>query len=304
MANAMRLPSDIAGVTLFAFATGAPDIFTQLAAINEGQHVDIQLAVSSTLGSGLFIICIILAIVLLCTPSTIVLNDITNYVRDAAAYFFACLLVLIVMWDDALQVYEAMLLLACYVGYIACCLVTMRSSPAGYAPPTESQEGSPACVQLTAIATGCPVVVTKAPKADAGHLRYPTLSSTCVAVFVVNELVDMVYCRQHPEDNIILRRGPRLSCDEPPGSMLTSPRDDLSSPSQRSTQLDALARKPSKPAMHLTTPEKPIPTTPWQHVLALLHWHHTPMWLRPLAAFCAPLTLAMHATMPTVAPGS
>ncbi len=74
MATTLRLPSDIAGITLFAFATGAPDIFTQLAAINEGQHVDIQLAVSSTLGSGLFIICIVLAVVLLLTPTSIVVQ--------------------------------------------------------------------------------------------------------------------------------------------------------------------------------------------------------------------------------------
>lgn len=74
MATTLRLPSDIAGITLFAFATGAPDIFTQLAAINEGQHVDIQLAVSSTLGSGLFIICIVLAVVLLLTPTSIIVQ--------------------------------------------------------------------------------------------------------------------------------------------------------------------------------------------------------------------------------------
>jgi Sodium/calcium exchanger protein len=32
----LQLPPDIAGVTLLAFASGAPDIFTQIAAINGG----------------------------------------------------------------------------------------------------------------------------------------------------------------------------------------------------------------------------------------------------------------------------
>lgn len=32
----LRLPPDIAGVTLLAFASGAPDIFTEIAAINGG----------------------------------------------------------------------------------------------------------------------------------------------------------------------------------------------------------------------------------------------------------------------------
>lgn len=36
---------DIAGVTLFAFASGAPDLFTQVAALAAGDHVDIELAV-------------------------------------------------------------------------------------------------------------------------------------------------------------------------------------------------------------------------------------------------------------------
>jgi Ca2+/Na+ antiporter len=36
----MQLPSDVAGITLLAFANGAPDIFTELAAITSGDHVD------------------------------------------------------------------------------------------------------------------------------------------------------------------------------------------------------------------------------------------------------------------------
>jgi len=35
----LRLPPDIAGVTLLAFASGAPDIFTQIAAIDGGASI-------------------------------------------------------------------------------------------------------------------------------------------------------------------------------------------------------------------------------------------------------------------------
>ena len=37
MAVLLRLSPDIAGITLLAFASGAPDIFTELAAINGGE---------------------------------------------------------------------------------------------------------------------------------------------------------------------------------------------------------------------------------------------------------------------------
>lgn len=81
---------DIAGVTLFAFASGAPDLFTQVAALANGDHVDIELAVGyakvknlihrlfnelfhyyllllcrATFGGGLFIICVVLAAVII-----------------------------------------------------------------------------------------------------------------------------------------------------------------------------------------------------------------------------------------------
>lgn len=60
-----RMSPDIAGVTLFAFASGAPDLFTQVAALAKGDHVDIELAVSATFGGGLFIVCVVLAAVIL-----------------------------------------------------------------------------------------------------------------------------------------------------------------------------------------------------------------------------------------------
>lgn len=61
----MRLAPDVAGVTLFAFASGAPDLFTQIAAVAVGGNVDQELAIGATLGAGLFIIAVILSIVML-----------------------------------------------------------------------------------------------------------------------------------------------------------------------------------------------------------------------------------------------
>ncbi len=64
------------------------------------------------------------------------------------------------MWDDSLHVFEALLMLACYVGYIACCLHTMRdATPRGYAAPGAFHMGElvapQICVELSAVADGC-----------------------------------------------------------------------------------------------------------------------------------------------------
>lgn len=45
LAHKMRMAPDVAGVTLFAFASGAPDLFTQIAAVAAGGHVDQELAI-------------------------------------------------------------------------------------------------------------------------------------------------------------------------------------------------------------------------------------------------------------------
>ena len=62
------MPPDIAGVTLFAFASGAPDLFTQISAVAKGAHVDLDLAVSATFGGGLFIVCVVFSAVVLVAP--------------------------------------------------------------------------------------------------------------------------------------------------------------------------------------------------------------------------------------------
>ncbi len=45
LAHWLHMAPDVAGVTLFAFASGAPDLFTQIAAVAAGGHVDQELAI-------------------------------------------------------------------------------------------------------------------------------------------------------------------------------------------------------------------------------------------------------------------
>lgn len=55
IAKRLNLSEDVAGATLLAFGGAAPDIFTQAAAIAESGTPDLVLALSESIGSGLFV---------------------------------------------------------------------------------------------------------------------------------------------------------------------------------------------------------------------------------------------------------
>ena len=86
-----------------------------------GGTVDLDLAVASTLGSGLFISCVMTASVVLIKTVDIV--DRTAFVRDITAYILANLLVLLFLSNGHLAAWEAFMLLLLYAIYVAvaCC---------------------------------------------------------------------------------------------------------------------------------------------------------------------------------------
>ena len=86
--------------------------------------MDLELAVASTLGSGLFISCVMTASVVLIKTVDIV--DTVAYVRDIVAYIAANLLVLFFVLDGKLEVYEAVLLILLYVVYVAIACYTSK----------------------------------------------------------------------------------------------------------------------------------------------------------------------------------
>ncbi|PSC70828.1 coiled-coil domain-containing 94-like protein isoform A [Micractinium conductrix] len=138
LAGWLRLAPDVAGVTLFAFASGAPDLFTQIAAVAVGGRVDQELAISATLGAGLFIVAVIMSIVVLvggkpaqegAPPEEIA--DRRAFVRDAVAYLLSLLALLALMLRGTFTAWEAGLLLLGYGAYLATCLLTSRGGSTG-----------------------------------------------------------------------------------------------------------------------------------------------------------------------------
>eukprot|EP00884_Botryococcus_braunii_P012621 jgi/Botrbrau1/2135/Bobra.0093s0042.1 len=140
IAEKLKLPPAIAGVTLLSFAGGAPDLFTQLAAVSAGQgHVDLGLAISSTMGSGLFTTCVLTASVLLIRPLEV--EDRGAFVRDASAYLVACLAILGFLWNNQLGWSESLILVLMYIAYVALALWTSRGVQPTVAT-THQQQGA------------------------------------------------------------------------------------------------------------------------------------------------------------------
>lgn len=83
-----------------------------------------DLAVASTLGSGLFISCVMTASVVLIKTVDIV--DRTAFVRDITAYILANLLVLLFLYNGRLAAGEALTLLLLYAIYVAIACYTSK----------------------------------------------------------------------------------------------------------------------------------------------------------------------------------
>lgn len=79
---------------------------------------------ASTLGSGLFISCVMTASVVLIKTVDIV--DRTAFVRDITAYILANLLVLLFLYNGRLAAGEAVTLLLLYVIYVAIACYTSK----------------------------------------------------------------------------------------------------------------------------------------------------------------------------------
>lgn len=87
-------------------------------------HVDLGLAISSTMGSGLFTTCVLTASVLLIRPLEV--EDRGAFVRDAGAYLLSCLAILGFLWNNQLGWSESLMLVVMYFAYVGLALWTSR----------------------------------------------------------------------------------------------------------------------------------------------------------------------------------
>ena len=81
LSKTFKFSESLAGVTLLAFGAGAPDVFASLSASEEADVEGIQLGISVLLGSSLFILVVISALVVYTSSEPIKLNK-WFFIRD------------------------------------------------------------------------------------------------------------------------------------------------------------------------------------------------------------------------------
>ena len=95
----LRLSDDVAGATLLAFGNGAPDFFTQVAAITHGKSVDLPLALGEGVGAGMYVSCFCLGVSILMSqsgggvtvPTAPFVRDVMGYMGGFVIFFIAAM---------------------------------------------------------------------------------------------------------------------------------------------------------------------------------------------------------------------
>ena len=126
VATILKISPEVAGATLLALGNGAPDVFAQVAAVTSGTMPDVDMAVSTALGSGLFITTVILGVVILMDRTknasdgslTGVLVSAAPYNRDVYAYLIGILTVFAIMIKGVITLWHTTLLASAYAAYI------------------------------------------------------------------------------------------------------------------------------------------------------------------------------------------
>jgi K+-dependent Na+/Ca+ exchanger-like protein len=110
----LKLSSDVAGATLMAVGSSAPELFTSLIAVlRPGDHADI--GAGTIVGSAIFNILVIIG------ASSMFRRAKLNWqpvVRDTLFYCVSIVALLIVFWDGQVVLAEALFFISLYIGYL------------------------------------------------------------------------------------------------------------------------------------------------------------------------------------------
>lgn len=134
----LGLPEDVAGATLLALGGAAPDIFTQAAALLESDTPDLRLALSESVGAGLFVSNLGKALTVLVglsrggrvfrrqdsnprarCPEDVVTVEAFPYLRDCLMYAVMLLVAYASILDGVISTGEAATFVALYALYVA-----------------------------------------------------------------------------------------------------------------------------------------------------------------------------------------
>jgi len=114
IAKRLNLPSDVAGATLMAVGSSAPELFTSFFAVFRADDLA-NVGAGTIVGSAIFNILVIIGASAMFRGARLTWQPI---VRDALFYSASILLLLFVFWDGRVGINEAWMFVALYVVYI------------------------------------------------------------------------------------------------------------------------------------------------------------------------------------------
>jgi solute carrier family 24 (sodium/potassium/calcium exchanger), member 6 len=147
----LKMRDDVAGATLLAFGNGAPDIFAQIAALNDLSQTEetdgIPLALGAVLGAGMFIAFVVFPSVVLSAPPArqrlrsgrrvggFVEVDKRAFMRDCGFYCLGVIALVRCIYEGEVTFKNAMQLFALYALYVVTVLMpeNWRRVPQGLA---------------------------------------------------------------------------------------------------------------------------------------------------------------------------
>ena len=123
LARRANLSSSVAGATLLALGTSAPEISTALVALfAEGAHP--ATGVGSIVGSAIFQVLVVVGFTAIVKAATF---DWRPILRDSIFYAFSILLLIAFIWDDRFTVWEGAALVGAYVLYLGVMWIWTRN---------------------------------------------------------------------------------------------------------------------------------------------------------------------------------
>jgi solute carrier family 24 (sodium/potassium/calcium exchanger), member 6 len=114
----LGLDENVAGVTFLALGNGSPDVFSTFSAMKAGSG---GLAIGELIGAATFIVSVVVGCMALIKPFKVNRGP---FLRDVGFFTAAVVLLLTVLFDGIIKVWEAGLLVLLYVSYVAVVVVT------------------------------------------------------------------------------------------------------------------------------------------------------------------------------------
>jgi K+-dependent Na+/Ca+ exchanger-like protein len=122
----LALPSDVAGASLMAMGSSAPELFIALVAVfRGGEHSDV--GIGTIVGSAVFNILVITGLSAVIAGKMVMKRGAIE--RDIIFYLGSIAILLFVFFNGEILIFEALLMLGAYVGYLALLWYWSRTNP-------------------------------------------------------------------------------------------------------------------------------------------------------------------------------